>query len=227
MDVLELEDRRDRAWFDGRGPRLHLLLGDSVARDGWLESRLPRDRFLHRARSSETWESLEEDLTELLDDWRREARRQGRQLGNVVIWNTGNDVYRKSTGRPNSTEEVLQAVAGKAIDVVQQLQGAGAERIVVLGPLARWEGELTGTEWQQTAAFHLERRLANRLPGFVQLVKLGRQLTRKQYGRQAITLGCRQWYQQDGVHISPAGYAKLADAEGLPLWMRLGAAAEA
>ena len=46
--------------LDGdRRPRPHLLVGDSIARDAGIGSRFHGDNFINRARSGETWKSLQ------------------------------------------------------------------------------------------------------------------------------------------------------------------------
>lgn len=223
MAELLIQDPGAAPWFRRQQPRLHLLLGDSIARDCGLETRLTGDAFLRRAHGGATWRSLSRNLQSVLEEWDRVAADQGRRLGAAVIWSTGNDVYSKLTGLGNISEEVLAEVSSIANDVVTRLLEV-AEDVLVLGPLPRLSGEAMGTRWEQTAAFHLERRLHHQLPKDVRLIRLGRQLTRKASGRYCCIKKCDVWYQKDGVHMSAAGYRKLADAAELPIWLRMAAA---
>ena len=90
--------------------------------------------------------------------WTEAAEQQARRQGSAVLWLVGNNVYSKMTLLPGFSDQSLEEVA---------------ERIV-LGPLARPSGNLTGQKWEVTAAFHLERRLRHHLPAGVQFTPLGR-----------------------------------------------------
>ena len=98
-----------------------------------------------------------------------------------------------------------------------------AERVIVLGPLPRLDGEINGARWEHTSAFHLERRLLHGLPEEVQFVPLGRQLTKKWAGRHSCVDGCARWYTMDSIRLSAEGYARLADI--ISVWLTMDAAA--
>ena len=223
MDVLTISDPGATSWLERRLPKLHLLLGDSIARDSGMISRLRNDVIFSRARGGATWSSLGRSLPDLLREWSAEAEELGRTRGAVLVWITGNDVYNRYTGLSSYSENILMDVSDHAGSVIHTLMLQATE-VIVLGPLPRLSGEVMGTRWEQTAAFHLERRLFHQLPRGTRFVPLGRQLTRKSGGRYACVAGCQGWYSGDGVHLSPAGYAKLADAAELPVWLRLSAA---
>ena len=223
MDVLEISDVQARPWLRRQLPPLHLLLGDSVARDAGVRSRFNKDAFLQRAYGGATWTSLSCDVSEIIREWSQEATSRGRRLGSAVLWLTGNDVYQRRSGMASFPEDRLAEIAGQAGEVCRAL-AKSADKIFVLGPLPRLSGEVTGTRWEQTAAFHLERRLHHQLPKGVYFVRWGRQLMKKNLGRYSCVPGCQRWYQEDGTHLTGAGYSKLADSAELPIWLRMDAA---
>ena len=90
MDVLEVSDPEAHRWLSRHlrrsAPPLHLLIGDSVARDAGLRSRLGRHQFLNLARGGATWASTADELHTILERWTSEAEERGRRLGEVVVW---------------------------------------------------------------------------------------------------------------------------------------------
>ncbi|KAF0300942.1 hypothetical protein FJT64_026668 [Amphibalanus amphitrite] len=222
MNVLDISEPGATAWLEAQLPKLHLLLGDSVARDCQLESRIRRDEFFSLARGGDSWSALHRDLPDRLSEWVREISARGSRPGSAVVWMTGNDIYNKYTGLASFTEDGLITLAEYARDVTRALLDV-AEGVVVLGPLPRLDGEINGARWEQTSAFHLERRLLHGLPDEAQFVPLGRQLTKKWAGRHSCIDDCARWYAMDGVHLSADGYARLADI--IPIWLTMGAAA--
>ena len=223
MDVLEIDDVQAAPWLRRQLPPLHLLLGDSVARDAGVRSRLNKDAFLQRAYGGATWKSLSRNVPEIIREWSQEAASQGRRLGSAVLWLTGNDVYSRHSGMASFPENRLAETAGYAVEVCRAL-ARSADRIFVLGPLPRLSGEVTGTRWEQTAAFHLERRLHHQMPAEVYFIRWGRQLLKKSLERYSCIPDCQVWFQADGTHLTAAGYGKLADAAELPIWLKLAAA---
>ena len=223
MDVLHVEDPGAGPWLRRQTPPLHLLLGDSVARECMMRSRLRRDRMLNGAWGGATWRELREKLDGVLVNWEQEAEAEGRRLGSVIIWLTGNDIYSKKSGLRCDGEDNLADIAEDAKYVARRLMRV-AERVLVLGPLPRYGAELSGTPWICTAAYQLERRLLHQLPRQVRVVPLGRQLCRKYRGDYAIGVKSADWFARDGVHITPAGFGKLMDAESLPVWLTMDAA---
>ena len=226
-DVLTLAESSAGRWFARHLPPLHVVLGDSIARDAKFRSRFSHHDFLQLATGGATWRSTELKLTNHLEAWRREATVRGRRLGTAIVWHSGNDVYHRSTRLPHYDEETLSAAAKSASGIINSLLQE-AEAVVVFGPLPRLRGE-TGPDgmwsrpWEHTAAFHLERRLRHRLPRGAVFVRMGGLLTRKYAGRSSIFRGCAHWYAEDGVHMTEAGYARLADSPDLPVWIVVGA----
>ena len=220
MDVLCINDPDSRPWLRAQLPPLRVLVGDCIARDSGLRSRFPQHRFHRHVRGGATWRSVASDLPDVMSLWTEAAEEQGRRRGSAVLWLTGNDVYSKRTLLPSFSNESLEEVAASAAFVAKQLL-AVAERVVVLGPLPRPSGDLMGQKWEVTAAFHLERRLRHHLPAGVQLIPLGRQLTKKSAGRHCLTSDCLGWFRPDGTHLTQAGYDKLEDALSFPIWLTM------
>ena len=167
MEVIELIDDEAGDWLAQQaGPatvhvrdaRLHLLIGDSIARRSALRSRSPTDQILNRARGGATWTSLLDNLTSDIHAWQVAAAASGARTGTAIIWENGNELYSRYTRAPSFSEEDLQAVVRFAKRVINQLLEQ-AENVVILGPLPRPQGELLGTEWSHTAAYRLERTL--------------------------------------------------------------------
>ena len=226
MDILAIDDPGAAPWLNQQLPRVHLLIGDSVARDSGLESRRQGDVFLRRACGSATWGSVHDVLPDIVSDWSREVEDRGAVRGVAVIWLTGNDVYSKSSGLPSYSNSTLETIADHAIDVTLDLMPL-AEQVVVLGPLPRPDGEVMNNRWERTAAYKLDRLLKRQLPtGVVCVHSLGRLLLRKYHQRYSVTPECDEWFRDDRIHPAASGYAKLEEAERFPAWLRLAAAHE-
>ena len=223
MREARSEDERFK-YLTSRRPRLHLLLGDSIAIKAAVASGFDDDGMLCRAQSGDTWQRLLGHLESDIAVWQMEAAASGLLPGSVLVWMSGNDVYSRLTGLAQINREHLDRVGLAARTVASRLRGL-ADRVYLLGPLPRVAGELRGTTWEATAAYHLERTLLwLNLGDSVQLVPLGRQLTRKMGRRRHDIHGTEAWYTEDGVHLSKEGYAKLADAISLPVWLTFRAA---
>ena len=221
-DVLQLIDEEAGPWLDAQReeewPPLHVVLGDSVARDSGLHSSRVQDSVVNLARGGATWTSLAKDLPELASEWKQRAGEERRRLGSAVVWLTGNEVYNHHTGLYSISEAVLEPMAEYACEVTEALLGL-AEAVIVLGPIARPSYELLPVKWEETAAFLADRRLIHSLPKEVIFVSLGRQLTKKLYKKHHVVSDCWSWYQRDGVHLARYGYVKVARAPGLPEWL--------
>ena len=168
-----------------------------------------------------------ENLDRDLGRWERAAVAWGLERGTIIIWCTANDVYSRWSGMGTLDPDTLDRATGHLKRIIEKA-APRATSLVILGPLARPAGELEGNAWEKTAAFHLERRtlkmtreVAEKLGITINYVTLGRGLTKKREGRHAITSACYDWYRRDGVHLHSEGYAKLADALHLPVWLRI------
>ena len=210
-------------------PAVHLLLGDSIACDAQLESRFRDDKVLSCARRGATMESVLYNLAHDISRWEVAAAAWGLARGDVIIWVSSNDVYSRWTGLGSIQEDLLEDTTLLLRRIMGRVASC-ATGVVILGPLARPDGELRGIAWEKTAAFHLERRtmkMAMKLAETmnVKYVTLGRCLTKKAIGRHAITEDVfTEWYRPDGIHLNGEGYSKIADAMHLPVWIRFGAA---
>ena len=202
-----------------RRPRLHLVLGDSTAQRADITSRFRGDRVLNLARDTERWASLLDHLEADITTWQAVAAAKELKVGTVILWLTGDDVYGGNSGIARFDMELLESVSRAATDVITGLWKQ-AEAVLLFGPLARLASEVPGVTWESTGAYHLERNLS-KLDLGVQLICLGRALTRKMGRHRHGLKGCDQWYLTDGVHLSPEGYAKLAEHGSFPVWLTL------
>ena len=202
---------------------MHLVLGDSIARDSGLASRLPGEDVLNLAKGGATWLSLARDLPSLLQQWRDHVHEGRYEYGTCLVWLTGNDIHSRLTELASFEESTLQPVVENAKRVIAELL-LHAKGVMLLGPLPRLSGEIIPIKWEQTATFHLERRLKHALAGKVQFVPLGRQLTRKQHNVRSLNSECADWFRKDLTHLSPEGYGRVADAPALPIWVKMTAA---
>ena len=219
-DILDLDDGEAAPWLNSQMRRLHVVLGDSVARDSGLSSTRAGDRVLNLARGGATWSSLYDRLEDMVAEWRRSARVEERLLGTAILWLSDNDVYNKRSGLPSASEAVLDRMAGHASDVTHVVKEM-AEEVWILGPIARLSSEVLPVQWEDTAAFAMERRLLHSLPKGVNFVPVGRQLTKKMRRRPHCVSDCGQWYGGDGVHLNSEGYEKVAKLDRLPEWKTL------
>ena len=220
---LEILDDDAHAWFDGqlrRDPRLHLIMGDSVARRASFRANVLGDRLLNLATGGATWRTLSQRLRSDLDEWSAAAAASGRARGYILIWLSGNDAYSRVSGLANKDLEHMQAVQNNVRNVLRGIREGGfTEEVVILGPIPRPAADLIGGTWESTGAYHLERALLKLQQGDnFKLVKLGRALTIKiSKKRSGIGHKCLPWYAPDRVHLSAAGYKKLAPH--LPAWL--------
>lgn len=136
-------------------PRLHLVLGDSIARRAVITSRFKDDRVLNRGRTSDKWDDLLKRLDAEVKSWQTAAAAQGLIPGTIVIWLTGNELYGELSWYANWTDETLFALGQSARAVVARLR-PHADKVLVFGPLPRPAGEAGGEIWGKTAAFHAE-----------------------------------------------------------------------
>ena len=86
MDVLELTDPGSQLWLDRQRPKLHLLVGHSIARDSGLKSRIASDRFRNEAVGGSTWRTLAQQLPAILQRRTLDAEGQDKRLGVAVVW---------------------------------------------------------------------------------------------------------------------------------------------
>ena len=226
---LEIRDADADDWFGGQlrhderqRPRLHLLVGDSVARDAPYRASAEPDGVLNLSRSSATWNKLSKRIHDDLESWSTAAAASGRARGAIIIWLSGNDAYSKLSGLANKDPAHLRKVQDEVRDVLRKIREAGfTEEVVILGPLPRPAADLMEGTWESTGAYHLERALLKlRLDDGVTLVKLGRALTIKiSKKRSGIGYKCLPWYKHDQVYLSAGGYRKLAPK--LPAMLRM------
>ena len=95
---LHLFDSDLEDWLSGQASEhraaLHVLIGDSIARDQLLV-RCP-DQLLRLTTGGMTWARL--PVEKRLDQWREEAPTPGLRVGVAVVFLTGIDVYARRRG---------------------------------------------------------------------------------------------------------------------------------
>lgn len=206
-----------------RRPKIHLLLGDSIARRAKITSKLPNDVIFSRARSSEKWDDLRSNLTADITAWETAAAAEGLPKGLIIVWLTGNDVYSKLTHLASWDDDRLLALREKIGPITRLLERHTPDGVLILGPLPRIAGEVAGDIWEKTAAYKLERTtMKSNLGRRTRVIPLGRAITVKMSKKNHGMLGVEKYFRQDGVHLSRAGYIRLQDS--VPIWLRLGAA---
>lgn len=241
--VLQIDDQEAGPWMaeqiagagdagdrrlDGPGPArsVHLLLGDSVARRAPLVPKKEGEDILCRARGGETWSSLFGHLDNDLAFWRLHTESRERELGSILVWLSGNDVYSRLTGLPSYDEWKLADVGWIAARTITRLRREGRP-LLILGPLPRPDGEVAGTPWSHTASYHLERRLValirdRSLGPCVKVCALGRALTKKIQNKKRLE-NCWEFFLSDRIHLSAQGYQKVARCESFPEWLCMSA----
>ena len=202
----------------GKAPpgRVHLLMGCSVARDAGIGVE-EGDLVFNNARGGNTWAKVARDLAGDLRLWREAAEAFQMDLGQIIIWLSGNEAYDRDTGE-NLMNEAPRGLHEAVIRGVLAEVRAVAQP-VVLGPLARiWVDLLL--PWEHTAAYKLDRKVKESAEAEgATFISLGKTLTRKLRGRHVVVEECRPWYERDGIHLSRAGYRKVAGAELFPSWL--------
>ena len=180
---LKIMDDDAHAWFDGQlrcDPRLHLIMGDSVARRAWFRANVLEDRLLNLSTGGATWRTLSLRLRGDLEKWSAAAAASGRARGCILIWLSGNDAYSRVSGLATKDLVHLQAVQNDVRDVLRGIREGGfTEEVVILGPIPRPAADLIGGTWESTGAYHLERALLKLQQGDnFKLVKLGRAVSK-------------------------------------------------
>ena len=210
-----------------RPAAIHLLVGDSIGQDAGLVSRFQHDVVVNRCPRGATAGIILDQLELDMRHWEMRAETEQLPMGTAVYWITANDVYSRYTGCGSISPEELE-ICGILIRKTIKRLLTRTNRVLILGPLPRPDGDLPGLAWEKTAAYHLERTakrvvedmLERREGEHLKFVPLGRCLTKKQGGRHSVRIECAQWYREDGVHLNAAGYEKLGDAMHLPVWLR-------
>ena len=196
---------------------IHLLLGCSIALGARLTVAVD-DMLLTRARGGNTWRRLADRLERDLWHWRRAAAAFGMRCGTIIIWLSVNEAYDRQTGANvlagepcGPLEEVIQRV-------LERVRAASAS-VCLLGPLPRFYVDRL-LRWEATAAYRLDRKVKEAArPG--EFCSLGKALTKKLAGRHVVVEDARQWFAEDGIHLSREGYRKVAGAALFPRWMRV------
>lgn len=229
MEVINLEDDSAEQWFAEqaapeapvRSARTHVVIGDSIAKRSNLRSGVAGDSTCNRAHGGATWRSVERHLEADIGIWQLAAAANGDSLGSALVWVNGNELYTRYTQMSAFEASDLCDVGVLATRVVKRLLEF-AEAVYLVGPLPRPAGELLGTPWQITAAFHHERTLMKlELGERCRCLPVGRSLVRRMGRRERGIWGIEEFFV-DGVHPSPSGYARIAASAHFPEWLKVG-----
>lgn len=199
----------------GAGAALHVLIGDSIARDAPFQVRRP-DQLLKLTVGGMTWARL--PVERYIHQWREAASARGLRVGVAVVFLSGNDVYARRRGAADlPTDAHWDILRGTVCRCVTAL-AAAAERVILLGPLPRFVKD-AGKPWERTAAYHLERHIGYWIRDMgapnVSQVELGRRLTHRVKKRHVVNNS--KEFQSDGLHISTHGYKKISAK--VPEWL--------
>ena len=222
-DVLDVYDPEAAHWIaqqaqegvfpDVNGGRIHLYLGDSIARDAKVGVR-ETDLLFKRARGGDSWHRLRSRLPQELEAWRSAARGYGVALGSVVIWMSGNDVY--PDGDAQQRCQQLERLGDNVAAVVGTLRGVASD-VHVVGPLPRLAHD-QGRAWEQCPAFHAERRTKDTVRGLATFWLVGRAMTTFRKKRHVVDEVVPPLYRRDKVHLTREGYKRIFPR--LPKWLQ-------
>ena len=180
--------------------------------------------MINRGRGAGTWASTLKRLDEDIPFWERASCGTRLPKGTAILWLSGNDVHSRHSGAGIKDDDHLAGIALDLRSVVLKLAEAGAQSVVILGPLPRFRAHLDGIAWEKTASYKMERMsmktlyaTGKQLECPVYFAAMGRQLTKKMFGRHSVRESCREWFRDD-VHLNATGYAKVADV--MPVWLR-------
>ena len=192
---------------------MHLLLGCSVARDARLRVAAP-DLILNRARGGNTWQRVAARLEDDLGAWRRAAASLGMTRGRVIIWLSGNEAYDRQTG----ANRLAGVPRGDLEDAIRAVLTAvrAVSTPVLLGALPRFFMDRL-LPWEHTAAYLPDRKVCE-VADADEFISMGKSLTKKLGKRHVVVDDCARWFGDDGLHLSPAGYAKVSLVKKLPQW---------
>ncbi|KAF0304028.1 hypothetical protein FJT64_024070 [Amphibalanus amphitrite] len=201
---LQLYDSDLEEWLGGQTAgsegALHLLSGDSIARDAPFRVQHP-DRLLRLTVGGMTWSRLPVD--EHLRQWKEAASLQGLRLGVAVLWLSGNDVYSRRRGAADLPSDGHWEALHRTVERCTATLADVADRVVLLGPLPRFVHD-AGRPWERTAAYHLERHISHWLREMarpdISQVELGRRLTHRVKKRHVVNSA--KEFNRDGLHLT-------------------------
>ena len=180
--------------------------------------------MINRGKAAGTWALTLKRLDEDIELWERASRGTRLPKGTVILWLSGNDVHNRYSGAGRTDDNLLADISLDLRSVVLKLADAGAQSVILFGPLPRFGAHLDGIAWEKTASYKMERMSMKTLNATAKLlgcpvyfVAMGRQLTKKMFGRHSVRESCREWFR-DEVHLNATGYAKVADV--MPVWLR-------
>ena len=212
----DLEDFLERATPQppGNNGKIHLLIGDSIARDSPIGVSAP-DVLLRLVKGGHSWRRLAAEVEDSISSWKCAAEGHGHPLGSAVVWMSGNDLYPKRGNLIAGMD--LDALAKDALRAVVALNTV-AEEVIVLGPLSRFKFDQENT-WTQTPAYLAERCLRHCLSDAAntRVENIGRSLTAMRGKCKALIPAVREYFAKDCVHLSNHGYARVMNK--VPGWL--------
>ena len=87
--------------------KMHLVLGDSIARRAQFKPTDHADEVFDRSRGGATWLSVLQKLQSEINDWITATQAFGMDRGYCVLWLRGNDAYGRVAGLPNKEQTHL------------------------------------------------------------------------------------------------------------------------
>ena len=225
------------------GPRLAgLIIGDSFVRRAAFRPQVGDWEIATWVPSSsvgKTWRGCLDSgaLMRVAGAWAGETRRRGREPAAVAIWLGGNDVY-PLRALPGPLSGALWAAVRDAVATI----GEEVAPVTMIGPTPRPSrdaprlrhavegGAVAEAKWESTAAFqYLDRPVHRWLGGEDRLrvrhLSVGKWvLERRRESRKVsaymLSRAALANFDDDGVHLSPAGYEKLAGRTGWLNWLQ-------
>ena len=184
------------------GGKLHLLIGDSIARNApWV-----RD-VLNRARGGNTGRRQLDQLQRDMAYWRERLAVEGKHKGSAIMWLGSNEAYPR--GRQGDLTSSINTLK-KVMELLKE------EELIVIGPLPR--GHERGLRWEATRAYWLERAMKHSVPSTARLYKPGHRLTHTMKRQRVVGDGTRRengklepWFHANNVHVTPTAYRKIQD----------------
>ena len=243
-DALEVEDVEAAGWFrwqaeeiesvstssgdpdpgeEGQIPlrrhyrlgQLHLLLGCSITCDAKLACQNSDDIILNLAMGGNTWAKVTLHLSEDLRSWEEAAEAFGCNCGRVIIWLSENEAYNRNRGVNLLLDAPRGPLEATIRGVLEDVRVVATP--VVLGPLPRfWNDRLA--PWEQSASYLLDRKV-HEAARDDEFFPLGRSFTVKMAGRHVIGDRVQDYFCRDGIHLTRAGYLRVATR--FPAWLRV------
>ena len=217
LDDDDVEELRPSPAQEAEKGQIHLLLGDSIPYR--MQDRLetsPNDILLNMSQPGNSWAKLAICKADEVTSWKEAAKLFGCELGNCVIWMTGNDVYPRSATAQSHPIRLNDLETN--VDEVIGYMWAPARSVLVLGPLPRFKFD-AGRYWADSPAFKAQQVTKKVCSEYsVEFLPLGRIFTKSYRKWHLVGEDCQQYFHDDGVHLSTTGEDKIL--ERIPAWLK-------